>query len=129
MAAALPPPVLEVFYSPTCAPCRLELPVLAQAVERNGMRVRIVLLDQEQRARNDIRKVSVRLEKLTVLSAKQPQRKVLLEAGDTDGILPFTRSLSSSGKVCAGWRGGLTLPRIRAMLAVCRVIAPYPRRS
>jgi thiol-disulfide isomerase/thioredoxin len=45
MPIALPPPVLEVFYAPTCAPCRLELPVLTQIVEKRNMRVRIILID------------------------------------------------------------------------------------
>ncbi|HEX3945012.1 MAG TPA: thioredoxin family protein [Rhizomicrobium sp.] len=126
MLVALPPPVLEVFYSPTCAPCRLELPVLAQIVERDGVRLRIVLLDQEQRARDDIRKVSVTLEKVATPPSKLAPRRVLLLADDTDGILPFARSLLPSGKACAVWRGRLTVLRARAMLAAC-ITAPSPR--
>ncbi|HEY4115089.1 MAG TPA: thioredoxin family protein [Rhizomicrobium sp.] len=127
MPIALPPPVLEVFYSPTCAPCRLELPVLAQIVEKRNMRLRIILVDQEKRARGDIQKVSLRLEKLAAPSSVHRPRQALLSAGDGDGILPFARSVSPSGKACATWRGGMTVPRAEAMLAACRITAPYPR--
>ena len=128
MAAALPPPVLEVYYSPTCAPCRLELPVLGELVRRDGSIVRIVILDQEQRARGDIRAISASLERSAArvpgLRVGLPPRKVLLAAGDADGILPFARALAPKGKLCGSWRGGLTLLRARALLAACRITAP-----
>jgi hypothetical protein len=103
------------------------LPVLAQIVEKRNMRLRIVLLDQEKRARGDIQKVSLRLEKLAVPSSVHPPRQALLSAGDSDGILPFARSVSPSGKTCATWRGGMTMLRVKAMIAACRVISRYPR--
>ena len=49
MPPDLPPPVLEVFYSPSCAPCRLELPAVAEIAGEAGTRVRIVILDPEER--------------------------------------------------------------------------------
>lgn len=124
MVHGLPPPTLETFYSPACVPCRIELPVLAGLIEVNGVRVRIVLLDREERARDDIRKISLKLEKLAVPSAGLSPREVLLLAGDTDGILPFARSVSPSGRTCATWRGGLTTLRAKALLSACRVTAP-----
>ncbi|HEY4940669.1 MAG TPA: thioredoxin family protein [Rhizomicrobium sp.] len=124
MAVALHPPVLEVYYSPTCAPCRLELPVLGELVRKDGSIVRIVILDQEQRARGEISAISALLERSALQPSKLPPRKVLLSAGDADGILPYARSIAPSGKTCATWRGGLTLLRARALLAACRITAP-----
>ena len=62
MPPDLPPPVLEVFYSPTCVPCRLELPAVAQMAGEKDARVRIVILDQEERARSELRAVSIQLD-------------------------------------------------------------------
>ncbi|MEJ1968244.1 MAG: thioredoxin family protein [Rhizomicrobium sp.] len=130
VVAALPPPVLEVYYSPTCVPCRLELAVLGEIVRKDGAAVRIVVLDQIARARGDISAIPALRTRaaLSPPSALAP-RKALLAAGDGDGILPYARSLSGSGKPCASWRGGLTLLRARALLAACRINAPSSRRS
>ena len=126
----LPPPVLEVYYSPTCAPCRAELPVLADFVTRDSVRVRIVILEQEERARGDIRAVSAKLETGAVANAKAPPRITLLAAGNSDGILPYARSVTVAGKVCAKWRGGLTLERARALIGACAALnEPSKRRS
>ena len=125
-----PPPVLEVYYSPTCAPCRAELPVLADFVTRDSVRVRIVILEQEERARGDIRAVSAKLEMGAVASAKVPPRTTLLAAGNSDGILPYARSVTVAGKACAKWRGGLSLERARALVNACAAISgPSKRRS
>ncbi|HWA91031.1 MAG TPA: hypothetical protein VG889_13415 [Rhizomicrobium sp.] len=128
MIAALPPPVLEVYYSPTCAPCRLELPVLADFAKADGSRVRIVILDQEARARGELRAVSPALEKAAVMRHGEKPRAVLLAAGDTDGILPFARSLIPKDKVCGRWRGGLTPAKARELVQACaRIISPGRR--
>ena len=128
MAAALPPPVLEVYYSPTCAPCRLELPVLADLVKTDGNRVRIVILDQEVRARAELRAVSPALEKAAVARHGLKPRAVLVAAGNTDSILPFARSLAPGGKVCGRWRGGLTPAKARDLIQACaRIISPARR--
>jgi|SRR5437763_14672671 len=58
MPPDLPPPVLEVFYSPSCAPCRLELPAVAEIAGEAGTRVRIIILDQEERTRGAARRVA-----------------------------------------------------------------------
>ena len=127
---ALTPPILEVFYSPTCAPCRIELPVLSDLVNKDGLRVRIVILEQEGRARSDIRAVSARLEKDAVANAKNPPRITLLASGNSDGILPYARPVSAAGKICAKWRGLLTIGRARALIATCATInGPSKRRS
>ena len=52
---APPPPVLEIYYSPVCAPCRLDLPIVAEFAKEDGSRVRIVILDQVPRAKADLR--------------------------------------------------------------------------
>jgi len=128
MAAALPPPVLEVYYSPTCAPCRLELPVLADFVKADGSRVRIVILDQDARARAELRAVSPALEKAAVTQHGEKPRALLLAAGNADGILPFARSLVPGGKVCGRWRGGLTPAKARELIRACaRIISPARR--
>ncbi|HTQ14796.1 MAG TPA: thioredoxin family protein [Rhizomicrobium sp.] len=126
--AAAAPPVLEVYYSPTCAPCRLELPVLAEFVDRDGTQVRIVILDQEIRARNDIRAVSVKLERAAVSPPRASPRAVLATAGDTDRILPFARTLTAAGRICATWRGRLTAETGRSLLKAC-LISPNRHRS
>ena len=123
-----PPPILEVYYSPTCAPCRLELPILSELVAKDGTRVRIVILDQEGQARHDIREVSPVLERQAVRSPDPKPRAALLAAGDADGILPFARAISPAGPPCATWRGGLTLQRARMLVGACRHLISPPKR-
>lgn len=123
-----PPPILEVFYSPTCAPCRLELPVLADLLTKDGANVRVVLLDQEDRARHDIREASPILERRIVRSANPKPRVALLAAGDADGILPFARAMTRNGTSCASWRGGLTLQRARMLIEACKRVISPPKR-
>ena len=123
-----PPPILEVFYSPTCAPCRVELPILSELVAKDGTRIRIVILDQEARARHDIREVSPLLERQAVRSPDPKPRAALLAAGDADGILPFARAISPAGAPCATWRGGLTLQRARMLIGACRHLISPPKR-
>ena len=107
------PPALEVYYAATCAPCRLELPVLAAAL-REGAPVRVMLLTEEKRARAELAAISPDLAAQAVAApAGQDPRIILRQAGDADGILPFARTS------CAGWRGTLTLERIRTLLAGC----------
>jgi thiol-disulfide isomerase/thioredoxin len=123
----LPPPVLEVFYSPSCAPCRLELPVLANVAGQDGVRVRIVILDQEERSRDELRAVSADLEAASTSPAGVPG-DVLRAAGDANGILPYARSLAPNGEVCGKWSGGLTLSRAQDLLAACARFITSPRR-
>ncbi|MCW5737764.1 MAG: hypothetical protein KIS73_26830 [Enhydrobacter sp.] len=128
----LPPdvPVLEVFYSPSCAPCRLELPVVAQIAAGQEARVRIVILDQPARARNELRTVSPALEAAAVDPADGTSpREVLRAAGEDRSILPYARSLTPDGAVCAKWSGGLTMARAQGMLDACRRLLTSPRRS
>jgi thiol-disulfide isomerase/thioredoxin len=125
----LPPPVLEVFYSPTCAPCRLELPVLADVAGKFDARVRIVILDQEERARAELRAVSPGLEAIATPVSTASPGDALRAAGDTNGILPYARSLTVDGEVCAKWSGGLTIARVKSLLAACTRLATSPRPS
>jgi len=118
MIYALPPPTLEVFYSPKCAPCRLELPVLADVTRVERTRVRIVILDDERRARAEIHETSPALDGDAADSSAKP-RDELLAAGDDDGILPFARSTLGDGRVCSSWRGILTATRARLMIGAC----------
>jgi thiol-disulfide isomerase/thioredoxin len=121
----LPPPVLEVFYSPSCAPCRLELPVVAEIAGRPDIQIRIVILDQEERARIELRAVSPDLEAAAESRVENSPNAVLRAAGNSNGILPYARTLAANGAVCAKWAGGLTLARIRGMVAACaRLISP-----
>jgi hypothetical protein len=125
----LPPPVLEVFYSPTCTPCRLELPAVAEIVGQGDVKVRIVILDQEERARTELSTVSPLLEAIAVPPTSAPPGDVLRAAGDANGILPYARNLTAKGEVCAKWSGGLTVSRVRTLLAACARFATSPPRS
>jgi hypothetical protein len=121
----LPPATLEVFYSPTCTPCRLELPAVAEIASRDGVRVRVVILDDEDRARAELRAVSVRLEAIAESKVGEAPSAVLHDAGNDTGILPYARSVTSSGAICAKWSGRLTVTRAANLLAACvRIIAP-----
>jgi thiol-disulfide isomerase/thioredoxin len=125
----LPPATLEVFYSPTCTPCRLELPAVAEIAGRDGVRVRVVILDEEDRARAELREVSTRLEAVAESKVGEAPNAVLRDAGNDTGILPYARSVTSNGAVCAKWSGRLTVARAASLLAACaRFIAP-PGRS
>ena len=121
----LPPATLEVFYSPTCTPCRLELPAVAEIAGRDGVRVRVVILDDEDRARAELRAVSVRLEAVAESKVGESPNAVLRDAGNDTGILPYARSVASNGAVCAKWSGRLTVARAVNLLAACaRIIVP-----
>lgn len=129
--AVTPPPVLEVYYSPTCAPCRLELPALAQFAATPGNRVRMVILDQEARSRAELRAVSPQLEVNAVVSAPAAPRAVLREGGDPYAILPYARVLSPAGNACAHWGGRLSVPKARDLVASCapEFSSPVRQRS
>jgi hypothetical protein len=129
MPPDLPPPVLEAFYSPTCTPCRLELPVLAEVVGEQGTRVHIVILDQEARARAELHAVSPRLDAIAVGPAGAAPGDVLRAAGNDRGILPFARSITARGDVCSTWSGGLTASRVKSLLAACARLLTSPGRS
>jgi hypothetical protein len=119
MYTAPPLPVLEVYYSPTCAPCRLELPAIVEFAREDGRRVRIVILDQILRAREEIRAVSPQFAVTAIATTERNPRTALHEAGDADGILPYARSIAPNGTICAQWRGILTLARARDLVAAC----------
>jgi thiol-disulfide isomerase/thioredoxin len=126
----LPPPVLEVFYSPSCAPCRLELPAVAEMAGRKGVQVRIIILDQEERARAELRAASTGLDSIATAPVPAPAGDVLRGAGNERGILPYARSVTGEGEVCAKWLGGLTIARAESLLAACaRFILPRRSRS
>ncbi len=114
-----PVPVLDVYYAPTCLPCRLELPVLAEAV-RDGLSVTVMLLTEEAKARRQLAAVSPQLaaQAVAVPGGGAP-RAVLRAAGDGDGILPYSVVRSRQGGACRSWRGALTLERIRRLLTGC----------
>jgi len=114
----LPPAVLEVFYAPSCTPCRLELPVLA-AFTQEGGQVRVVILDEEARARDELRAVSPRLEASAKALTGASPGDAMRAAGNANGILPFSRAVTPGGEICAKWTGRLTLDRARELVAAC----------
>lgn len=128
MPPDLPPPVLEVFYSSTCTPCRLELPVLAEVSEA-GVRVRIFILEQEGRARAELHAVAPQLEGSAIGPSAATPGDALRAAGNDRGILPYARSVSAQGEVCATWSGGLTVGRVKSLLAACARRLTSPGRS
>jgi hypothetical protein len=116
MPAALP--VLYVYYAPYCAPCRLELPQVAEAA-RQGLAVTVVILEQEEKARRELAEVSPGLAQWAVTAKGGDPRRTLRDAGDGDGILPYAVARRRDGSSCGSWRGGLTVERIRSLLAAC----------
>lgn len=116
---ALPPPVFEIYYAPSCAPCRLDLPVAAELVKRDGVALRIVIVSDAAKALADLRAVSPALANAAELPAEPNPRAVLRGAGDPDGILPYART-RAHGKTCATWRGRLSLAKALEMIAACR---------
>ena len=120
------PPVLEVYYSSTCAPCRVELPAVAEFAKQNGARVQIVIVSDEARARNEIRTLSPALEAVAVARVTASPGAVLRAAGDENGILPYARSLTPSGAICARWLGRLSLAKAGDLVAACvrRITSP-----
>jgi hypothetical protein len=129
MPPDLPPPVLEIFYSSTCAPCRIELPVLAAVLGKDGTHMRIVILEKGERARAELRAVSPLLEAIAVGPAPAAPGDVLRAAGNDRGILPYARSMDAQGNACAAWSGGLTVNRIKSLLAACARRLTSPGRS
>jgi thiol-disulfide isomerase/thioredoxin len=125
----IPPPVLEVFYSPTCAPCRLELPALAQFAATGEARVRVVIVDEPERGRAELRAVSPGLEAAATTDPSASPRDILRAAGDERELLPYARSLTAEGQVCATWSGGLTMGRARSLMSACARLLTSPRRS
>jgi len=125
----VPPPTLEIFYSPSCAPCRAELPVLAEFASQDGTHVRIIIISEEVRAREELRAVSPLLESVAESRVEESPGTVLRAAGNSSGILPYARSIAANGDVCARWEGRLTLARARDLATACaRLIAsPAPR--
>jgi hypothetical protein len=108
--------------------------LLADFVGKSDARLRIVIVDQEARARTELHAVSPRLEAVvapptTVSPSTASPADVLRAAGDANGILPYARSLTDDGKVCAKWSGGLTINRVKSLLAACAGLATSPRRS
>ena len=131
MLPPAPPAILEVYYAPSCAPCRLELPALAQFARDGHSHLRIVIVSEPARAMGELKNASPRLLAAAVSSASAAPRATLLEAGDTDAILPYARSLLPNGKICARWRGGVTVDRARALVAACAraITVRRPQRS
>jgi thiol-disulfide isomerase/thioredoxin len=127
--AALPPATLEVYYAPSCAPCRLELPVLASFAKTRDGHLRIVLVSDVARARADLKELAPALAAMAMPAANRDARASLRVAGDADGILPFARSVAANGGICASWRGVLTEMRINNLLIACaRFNAPHSPR-
>ncbi len=120
MTVPVEAPLLEVYYASSCEPCRLELPVLAEAARRDGVHLVVVILDEEARARRDLAAAGPALDAAAIMPpSARDQRTILREAGDPDGILPYARVRRADGRACGSWRGILTLARIKSLLASC----------
>ena len=112
------PPHLEVYYAPTCAPCRLELPAILEALTA-GKAIRILIVDDVVQSRAQLAAASPRLSRTAQMAEGRDPRDRLRRAGDGDAILPFTRVISAKNHVCATWRGELTRWRIETLLTRC----------
>jgi thiol-disulfide isomerase/thioredoxin len=122
MLAPIPPAILEVYYAPSCAPCRLELPVLAELVRDDHARVRTVIVSEEAKARRELSEFALGATAVVASRPHSTPRATLLAARDTEAILPYARALTPAGKVCARWRGRLAVLRARALLAAGSMI-------
>lgn len=112
-------PHLEVYYASTCAPCRVELPVILEALQ-DGTNIRILIVSDLRQAKADLAATAPRLVQAAQMADGRDARDRLRGAGDADGILPFTRAVNAKGKICATWRGALTRFRIQDLLSRCR---------
>ncbi len=113
------PPTLEVYYSPACETCRRELAALAILHDHEGGQIRIVILDNDAQARRDVQTRAPSL--LPFVEVVDGARvDVLLAAGDKERLLPFARSVTADGQVCARWVGRMTLDKARALLTACK---------
>lgn len=112
------PPHLDVYYASTCAPCRLELPVVLHALA-DGTDIRLLIVSDPLRAKADFTTAGAALVRVARLAEGESPRDRLRRAGDADGILPFARSVGAKGRICAAWRGALTRLRIQALLSRC----------
>lgn len=113
------PPALEVYYASYCAPCRLELPVLARAAE-GGAAVTVIILSEEKQARRELAAASPLLAETAVARVQGDPRPVLAAAGDERALLPYSRVLGADGRICGRWHGRLTVQRIAALLKSCK---------
>lgn len=112
-------PVLEVYYSPACAPCKLELPLLADLREGSSFKLVVVILNQEDQAFADLDRVSLALRADAIVSQEPDERKALRAAGNENGILPYARVTQGKDTLCQSWRGRLSRVRIERMIASC----------
>ncbi len=127
MIVAPPPAMLEVYYAPSCAPCRLELPALAEFARTDPTRLHIVIVNEESLARETLIAASPRLGAAAASSPVSNARALLRAAGDADGMLPYARALTPSGRICARWFGILTHDRLRTLLNSCSRAVTEPR--
>jgi len=117
----LPPvPALEVFYSPICAPCKLELPFLATLIEDTSFNLVIVVLGDKERALADFRAVSPTLEPRAIVPDIIDERTALRAVGNSNGVLPYARVTQNADNICASWRGRLNGAIVKRMIARCR---------
>ncbi len=113
-------PHLDVYYASTCAPCRLELPVIAEALAK-GTDIRILVVSDLPRARAELSDTAQPLARVARLADGSSPRARLRRAGDGAGILPFASAAAAGTASCASWRGILTRDRIVCLPAPCRL--------
>jgi len=118
-----PPPVLEVYYAPNCAPCQLELPAVAEFAQLPGSRVTMIIVGEEEKAREELRAAHPALEAGAVARITERPGDVLREAGSAYGLLPFARVISREGTICAKWSGRLSFPKAYDMVATCHLMS------
>jgi hypothetical protein len=92
--------------------------VLLQAL-REGSDVRVLIVSDAPRAMQDLSSAGQPLARIASIAPGSSPNNRLRMAGDADGILPYSKAVDGHGRVCARWRGMLSLSRIRELLLRC----------
>ena len=115
--------ILQVFYAVGCAACGPELPLLARVMDDNAVDLVIIVLGDRGKGYAALKKVSPKLVEIATVASAREERDMLRAAGSETGVLPYARTLLSTGLVCQTWAGGLTSGVLDRMLESCRLKA------
>lgn len=114
--------VILNFWATWCAPCRAEMPMLAQTqreYHKAGLQVVGIAMAQPQATISFLNAVNIRYPMLIGINANPAPPTTF---GDTAGLLPYSVLVSRSGHIMASKLGALDPDTIEAWLAQAKVI-------